>query len=52
VYEIEQILDMRLNPKGKTEYLVKWKGWETEDNTWEPTKHLRNCKDMIEAFEQ
>ena len=26
VYEVEKLLDKRVK-KGKTEYLVKWKGW-------------------------
>ncbi|CAF4444411.1 unnamed protein product, partial [Rotaria sp. Silwood2] len=25
---------------GKTEYLIKWKGWATKWNTWEPEKHI------------
>ena len=40
VYEVEKILDVRENGR-RTEYLVKWKGWENpEDKTWEPEKSL------------
>ena len=26
--------------KGVTQYQVKWVGWSTKDNTWEPIEHL------------
>ncbi|XP_023348010.1 chromobox protein homolog 1 isoform X2 [Eurytemora carolleeae] len=48
-YEVERILEVRQR-KGKTEYLIKWKGYDTEDdNTWEPVENL-DCKDKIEEF--
>ncbi|KAM4063982.1 reverse transcriptase (RNA-dependent DNA polymerase) [Hirsutella rhossiliensis] len=41
-YEAEQILDTRKQGQ-QQEYLVKWKGYGPEENTWEPTKHLTHC---------
>ena len=38
-YEVEFIVDKRVL-KGKVEYQVKWKGWEHDDNTWEPVGNL------------
>lgn len=32
---VEKIVDKRVNKVGKTEYLVKWKGFDNNDNTWE-----------------
>merc|ERR1719266_159186 len=50
VYEVEKLLDKRVK-KGKTEYLVKWKGYEDEsENTWEPMDNL-DCEDKIQEFE-
>lgn len=34
-YEVEQILNHRAGEHGY-EYLVKWKGYDAEYNTWEP----------------
>ncbi|VDN60926.1 unnamed protein product, partial [Dracunculus medinensis] len=41
-YVVEKILDKRYNSKTKkTEYLIKWKGYNNpSDNTWEPEE---NC---------
>ena len=43
-YIVEKILDER-KKKGKTEYQVKWLGWEDEkDRTWEPYNHLKHLE--------
>lgn len=39
--EVEDILDERIR-RGRTEYLVKWKGLPREENTWEPRSHLED----------
>jgi transposase InsO family protein len=41
-YEVEKILDKRVR-RGKTEYLIKWKGYNENENSWEPISHLRKC---------
>ncbi|XP_075441893.1 chromodomain Y-like protein isoform X2 [Ascaphus truei] len=50
LYEVERIVDKRKNKKGKIEYLVHWKGYDSEDDTWEPEQHLVNCEEYIHEF--
>ena len=42
----------RQEKRGKTRYLVKWKGYTTEENTWEGLKNLKNVIEKIEEFEK
>ena len=41
-FEVESIRDRRIFRK-KTQYLVKWRGYQSEDSTWEPEEHLTDC---------
>lgn len=48
-YEVEEVLDSRMN-RGKLEYLVKWKGYTEEDNTWEPPSNMTNAQEEVDKF--
>jgi len=48
-YVVEAILDKRTT-NGVTQYLLKWKGYSDDDNTWEPRANL-DCDEMIDDFE-
>ncbi|XP_018597286.1 chromodomain Y-like protein isoform X2 [Scleropages formosus] len=47
---VERIVDKRKNKKGKMEYLVRWRGYGYEGDTWEPEMHLSNCMEFIHEF--
>ena len=50
-YEVEEILD-RQKKRRKMKYLVKWKGYMAEENTWERLENLKNAIEKIEEFEK
>ncbi|KAJ9519568.1 hypothetical protein QJQ45_000659 [Haematococcus lacustris] len=50
-YEVERIVNHRHVRAGKAkEYLVKWKGYEDSDNTWEPASNLANAPDCVNLY--
>ncbi|XP_070376422.1 M-phase phosphoprotein 8 isoform X2 [Equus asinus] len=49
VFEVEKILDMKTEG-GKILYKVRWKGYTSEDDTWEPEVHLEDCKEVLLEF--
>jgi hypothetical protein len=48
-YEVEKILNHK-RVSGKPYYLVKWKGYDTSENTWEPIKNLTGCHQLIQQY--
>jgi hypothetical protein len=49
VYIVEKVLSKRKSKSGKSEYLIKWQGYDDADNTWEPADNVSN--DLIKEFE-
>ncbi|XP_033933010.2 chromodomain Y-like protein 2 isoform X2 [Pseudochaenichthys georgianus] len=50
LYEVERIVDKRRNKKGKWEYLIRWKGYGSKEDTWEPEHHLLHCEEFIDQY--
>ena len=48
VYSVEKIVSKKV-VGGKTQYLLKWKGYDSDQNTWEPEENL-DCQDLLEEF--
>ena len=50
-YEIENILTHKM--KGNQwQYLIKWKGYSSNENTWEPEKNLLNSLETLKAYKK
>ena len=48
-WEIEAIMAHKKMQHG-IKYLVKWKGFPSSENTWEPASNLRNAQDLLTAY--
>ncbi|KAH7726919.1 Chromo domain containing protein [Aphelenchoides avenae] len=52
-FVVEAIRNRRWNAaENRHEYLVKWKSWPEEDNTWETEAYLEKCKKMKDNQEE
>ena len=49
-YEVEGILNHRIRNR-TTEYYVKWKGYDHEENSWEPEANLRpHAEELLNEY--
>ena len=49
-WEVEKILNKK-KIRGVEKYLIQWKGFTAEGDTWERRENLKNAKELIEEFE-
>jgi len=50
-FKVEKILNKRM-VRGKEKFLVRWKGYMAEEDTWENKENLENAKELVEEFER
>ena len=50
-WEVEKILNKK-KMRGVEKYLVRWKGFTAEGDTWERRENLKNAEELIKEFEQ
>ena len=51
-FEVEAIIQHKTY-RGKHRYLVKWKGYASADNTWEPEAHLtKTAGELLEEYKK
>jgi len=48
-WEIEKILNKK-KIRGVEKYLIRWKGFTVEGDTWERKENLKNAEELIEEF--
>lgn len=51
-WEVEEVMAVRTTESGKEEFYIKWEGYGSEENTWEPAENVANCRRAIERFRQ
>src|SRR5579859_7215457 len=50
-YEVEEVLQSRLTPNKKgVQYLIKWKGYPSSENSWLPASQMKHAKILVQQF--
>jgi len=50
-WEVERILNKQ-KVRGVVKYLVQWKGFMAEHDSWKKEKDLENAKELVAKFEK
>ena len=50
-WEVEKILSKK-KMRGGEKYLIRWKGFTVEGDTWERRENLKNAEELIKEFER
>jgi len=49
-WEVEKVLNKK-KMRGVEKYLIRWKGFTAEGDTWERKENLKNAEELIKEFE-
>jgi hypothetical protein len=50
-FEVEAIIAHRRKGR-RLQFLIKWKGYPTSDNSWEPQKNLKHTQDILSIYKK
>ena len=50
-YEIEKIIRHRRTPSTRS-FLIQWKGYSTEEDSWVPERDLKHAKSTLTAYKK
>src|SRR5260221_6660575 len=51
-YEVDHIVRHKRNKRGQWSFLIRWKGYEAKDDSWEPTSNLKHAKETIDEYKK
>jgi hypothetical protein len=53
IYQVEKIVDKKWFDDDRCyKYLVKWEGYDDDENTWEPVENLDQVGPLLQKFEK
>ncbi|KAA1468560.1 hypothetical protein DENSPDRAFT_474386 [Dentipellis sp. KUC8613] len=50
VFHVEVITKARVNDDREWEYYVKWAGYESDADSWEPSENVHSCDRLLRSF--
>ena len=51
-HEVETIVRHKWVKGRSLQYLVKWVGYPTSENSWQSEEHLENAKEILDAYKR
>jgi len=51
-YSVDHIVRHKKNNKGNLLFLIRWKGYSVEDDTWEPASNLKNARETLDEYKK
>ena len=52
VWDVFSYSSLSQQVRGREKFLVRWKGYTAEEDTWESRENLENAKELVEEFER
>ncbi len=52
-YEVESIQNHKITGSAKHQqlwFLIRWRGYTKDVDTWEPEAHLSNCRQLLQNY--
>ena len=52
LYKVEDIVDHKFVYNGSIQYRVKWVGYKSSEDTWEPPLNLENVSELVDNYNE
>jgi len=49
-FEVDHIVRHKRNKKGQLQFLIRWKNYGPEDDSWEPASNLKHSKETLQEY--
>jgi hypothetical protein len=49
-YKVDHIVRHKRNKQGRLLFLIRWKGYSPEEDSWEPAGNLKHAREVLTAY--
>ena len=49
-YEVDHIVRHKKNRQGRFLFLIRWKGYGPDEDSWEPASNLKHAREILNAY--